>query len=167
MFPLRVKEPDVGGESDMRIELGDLDAQDVIALLEAHIAQARSVTPAGSSHTLDIHELKQPRLQFWVLRSGSVLAGCAALLELDAQHAELKSMRSATAFLRRGVARQLLAHLIAEARRRGFSRISLDTGSLPFYEPARRLYESAGFVECGPFADYREDPYKVFMTLEL
>lgn len=151
----------------MRIEPGDLDAADVIALLEEHIAQSRSITPAGSSHTLDIAALKRPDLHFWVLRIGGTLAGCAALLELDARHAEIKSMRTASAFRRRGVARQLLQHLIAEARRCGFTRLSLDTGSLPFYEPARSLYKSAGFATCGPFADYREDPYKVFMTLEL
>ncbi|MEZ5337149.1 MAG: GNAT family N-acetyltransferase [bacterium] len=151
----------------MRIEQGGLEREDVIALVTLHVTEARGMAPPGSSHAFDISSLQRPDLTFWTLRIDDALAGCAALMELSPGHGELKSMRTAAGFTRRGVARRLLEHIIAVARERGYSRISLDTGSEEFYRPARELYLSAGFRECGPFADYSEDPYKVFMTLEL
>jgi len=154
-------------QAGIRIETGDLDALDVRTLIGAHHAETRGMAPPGSSHSLDIDALRQPRISLWVLRVEEALAGCAALLELDGAHAEIKSMRTAAEFRRRGVARRLLQHLIGEARSRGYARLSLDTGSGEYFAAARALYRNAGFVDCGPFANYREDPYKVFMTLEL
>ncbi|MCB1187884.1 GNAT family N-acetyltransferase [bacterium] len=151
----------------MRIEQGGLDREDVIALLTEHVSELRGMAPPGSSHTLDVSALQKPKLTFWNLRIDDALAGCGALLELDGTHGEIKSMRTVAAFKRRGVARCLLDHIVSVARERGYQRLSLDTGSEEFFRPARELYRSAGFTECGPFADYREDPYKVFMTLEL
>ena len=95
------------------------------------------------------------------------LAGCGALKELDAQHAEVKSMRTATGFLRRGVARQLLQHILDVASERGYQRLSLETGSMVGFKPARELYAAFGFDYCAPFADYVEDPNSVFMTKQL
>ena len=151
----------------MQIELGDLEAADVRALIGEHHAETHGMAPPGSAHSLNIEDLQRPEISFWVLRVEEALAGCAALRQLDSGHAEIKSMRTAAQFRRRGVARLLLRHLIAEARSRGYARLSLDTGADEYFAAARALYRSAGFVECGPFADYGEDPYKVFMTLEL
>lgn len=96
-----------------------------------------------------------------------MLAGCGALKELDSQHAEIKSMRTASSHRRRGVAKQLLQHLLAEAKQRGYTRVSLETGSMDFFEPARALYASFGFAPWPPFADYVLDPNSVFMTKQL
>jgi len=93
--------------------------------------------------------------------------GCGALREIDPQHGEIKSMRTASAHLRQGVARSMLAHVLAQARQRGYRRVSLETGSGAAFEPAHRLYAAAGFVRCGPFAEYRDDPFSVFMTCTL
>jgi putative acetyltransferase len=95
------------------------------------------------------------------------LAGCGALKELDPQHAEIKSMRMASSHRRKGVAKQLLQHMLDEAKHRGYTRVSLETGSMDFFLPARALYASFGFEHCPPFADYIEDPNSVFMTKEL
>ena len=88
-------------------------------------------------------------------------------MELDPGHAEIKSMRTAAAHLRKGVAKTLLVHLLDEAKRRGYVRLSLETGSADAFEPARKLYEAHGFAYCPPFADYIEDPYSVFMTKKI
>jgi putative acetyltransferase len=116
---------------------------------------------------MDVERLRRPDVSFWSAWEGETLLGCAALRELDATHGELKSMRTAPAARGRGVARALLAHVLAEARARGYARLSLETGSQPGFEPARRLYASAGFGRCAPFGDYAEDPYSVFMSLDL
>jgi putative acetyltransferase len=158
---------ELAGGPGLRIEPGDLDSPDVVAMLHGHVSELRGMAPPGSSHTFDVEALKKPELSFWVLRIDGVLAGCGALLELDPRHGEIKSMRTAAGFKRRGVARALLMHLVELATQRGYTRLSLDTGSDEYFRPARELYRSAGFEECGPFAGYREDPYKVFMTLEL
>jgi putative acetyltransferase len=101
-----------------------------------------------------------------VWESGELL-GCGALKELDSRHAEIKSMRTSSSHLRKGVAKNLLNHILKEAKRRGYNRISLETGSMEAFAPARKLYASFGFTNCQPFADYVEDPYSVFMTIEL
>jgi putative acetyltransferase len=97
----------------------------------------------------------------------SQLAGCGAIKELDEHHGEIKSMRTATAHLRKGIARELLQYIINEAQKRGYRRLSLETGSASAFEPARKLYASFGFYECEPFSTYKEDPYSVFMTKKL
>jgi putative acetyltransferase len=151
----------------MRIDLDDPAAPDVSALLEEHLRDMHAQSPRESVHALDVGGLKIPSITFWTVRDGDLLLGCGALKELDARHGEIKSMRTPRSQRRRGAGRAVLAHLVVEARRRGYDRLSLETGSMAAFEPARRLYESVGFVVCGPFGDYREDPNSVFMTLVL
>lgn len=124
----------------------------------------RANSPPESVHAFEIDGLRQPDVSFWSVWLGDEIAGCGALKQLDAGRGELKSMRVADAFLRRGVGRAMLDHLIHEARARGLESLWLETGSSPAFTPALRLYESAGFVRCGPFDDYTDDPFSVFMT---
>jgi putative acetyltransferase len=124
----------------------------------------RSITPLESKHALDLDALRQPEITFWSVMDGDKLVGCGAIKRLDAGHGEVKSMRTASARKRAGIASLLLEHIITEARRMGFTRLSLETGSAEFFLPARKLYEKFGFDYCGPFADYRLDPHSVFMT---
>lgn len=121
-------------------------------------------SPPESVHALDAEALRAPDITFWTGWQGEELLGCGALKELDAGHGEIKSMRTATAHRREGVAANLLEHIILEAQRRSYCRLSLETGSMDAFRPARALYASYGFEYCGPFADYVEDPYSVFMT---
>lgn len=151
----------------MRIDIDDPARSDVLALLDEHLRNMRELSPAESVHALDVASLKRPEITFWTARDQGVLAGCGALRELDSAHGEIKSMRTPAAMRRRGVGRAILAHLLKTARERGYRRLSLETGSADAFLPARRLYESVGFVRCGPFADYRPDPNSVFMTLVL
>lgn len=151
----------------MNITEGGLDAPDVIALLGEHLRGMADHSPPESIHALDIEGLKAPDITFWTIRDGDELLGCIALKQLDDAHAEIKSMRTASTHLRRGVGAVLLEHVIAEARRRSCERLSLETGSGPGFEAAHALYRKFGFVKCGPFADYRDDPFSRFMTLEL
>lgn len=137
------------------------------ALLEEHLADMRAWSPPESIHALDLDGLRRPEVSFWTVWEGAALLGCGALKALGPDHAEIKSMRTANAHRGKGVARLMLAHLLAEARRRGYARLSLETGSQPGFVPARTLYAAHGFVECPPFADYRPDPNSVFMTRTL
>ena len=148
----------------MKIQRDDLSSVAIIALLREHLRCMATVSPPESCHALDFEGLKKPDVTFWSIWSGAELAGCGALKELDGGHAEIKSMRTAAAFLRKGVGSTMLAHLIEEARRRHYGRVSLETGSMEYFEPARRLYANFGFVRCGPFSSYVEDPNSVFMT---
>jgi putative acetyltransferase len=124
-------------------------------------------SPRESVHALDVAALRAPEITFWTMRVGGTLAGCGALKALDALHGEVKSMRTVQAFRRRGVGRAMLTHILAEAVSRGYTRISLETGAGEGFEPARRLYENAGFTYCGPFNGYVDDPNSVFMTRTL
>ncbi len=148
----------------MQIRQDDLTGPEIHALLEEHLRHMRSVSPPESVHALDLNKLRQPAITFWTVWSGGSLMGCGALKQLDATHGEIKSMRTAEAHRRSGVARAMLAHIIEEAQRRGYARLSLETGSQDAFEPARRLYARFGFVECAPFEGYTEDPNSVFMT---
>jgi putative acetyltransferase len=148
----------------MRIRLDDLSQPEVHALLDEHLAEMRRLSPPESVHALDLGALRRPEISFWTLWSGSDLLGCGALKQLDASHAEIKSMRTATAHRRRGVARTMLEHLVQEARQRSYARLSLETGAEDAFAPARALYASFGFTYCAPFADYTNDPNSVFMT---
>lgn len=145
----------------------DLTGAEIIALLEEHLAEMASHTPAESVHALPIDQLTGPGITFWSLWSGNRLAGCGALKQLDPAHAEIKSMRTTSEFRGQGLGAELLSRLLAEARALGFTRISLETGTNDPFVPARRLYARHGFVECEPFADYVLDPWSVFMTLDL
>jgi putative acetyltransferase len=151
----------------LSIRRDDLRGPEIAALLAEHLRDMRAGSPPESMHALDLERLRRPEITFWSAWSGEALAGCGALRQLDPAHGEIKSMRTAGAFRRRGVAAAVLAHIVAEARRRGYRRLSLETGSQAMFLPAVALYERAGFVRCPPFADYIEDPYSVFMTLAL
>ena len=151
----------------MRIVVDDLSGAEIARFLEEHVAQMLSVTPPESKHALDLAGLRQPEITFWSVRDGDALVGCGAIKRLDDGHAEVKSMRTAPTRQRSGIASMLLAHIVAEAGRMRFTRLSLETGAAEFYRPARKLYEKFGFDYCPPFADYRPDPYSVFMTRTL
>lgn len=151
----------------MRIVVDDLSGPEIAAFLTEHLEQMRSITPLESKHALDLDGLREPGVTFWSVLDGDVLVGCGALKRLDDTHAEIKSMRTAPARHRSGVASRMLAHILAEAARMGFTRVSLETGSADFFEPARNLYTKFGFGYCEPFADYRLDPHSVFMTRTL
>ncbi len=151
----------------MLIKLDDISGPEVCALLREHLEFAAKHSPPESIHALDVAGLKQPEVTFWTAWENSELLGCGALKELDKHHGEIKSMRTSARHLRKGVASQVLSYLIAEAKRRGYRRLSLETGSMEAFAPARQLYARFGFEHCGPFADYVEDPYSVFMTLKL
>ncbi len=151
----------------MDIHVDDLSGSAVQALLNEHLANMILHSPPESIHALDAEALRKPGITFWSGWAGGDLQGCAALKELDALHAEIKSMRTATAHRRRGVGATMLAHLIDVAHQRGYERLSLETGSMAAFAPARAMYAQFGFVACGPFADYAEDPNSVFMTKAL
>ncbi len=151
----------------MEIKIDDLKGPEIYALLQEHLRNMRRNSPPESVHALDIEGLSRPEITFWTVWEDGDLLGCGALKELDPRHGEIKSMRTASRHLRKGVARNLLNHIIEEARRRGYRRLSLETGSTESFEPAHLLYASFGFTPCGPFADYVEDSFSVFMTREL
>lgn len=149
------------------ITIDDLSGPEVQALILEHLKGMSEISPPESMHALNIDGLKSPKVTFWSAWDQGQLAGCGAMKELDSGHGEIKSMRTASAHLRKGVAKQLLEHIIGEAKQRGYQRLSLETGSMEAFEPARRLYEKSGFEYCLPFADYAEDPLSSFMTLKL
>lgn len=151
----------------MRIERDDPERPDVYALLEEHLRNMHELSPPESVHALDVSGLKRPDITFWTARDGDTLLGCGALKQLDATHGEVKSMRTPQALRRRGAGRAILIHILNEACARGYTRLSLETGSMAAFYPAHRLYESFGFTRCGPFADYQPDPNSVFMTLPI
>ncbi len=151
----------------MDIRLDDLRGPEIRALLEEHLASMHALSPPGSVHALDLDRLRVPEIRFFTLWDGAVLLGCGAWKRLGARHGELKSMRTAEAHRGRGVARRLLEHLIADARAHGIARLSLETGSMAAFAPARRLYAAFGFVDCGPFDGYVLDPNSTFMTRAL
>ncbi|MEW2619057.1 GNAT family N-acetyltransferase [Streptomyces sp. NPDC048106] len=148
----------------MKIVVDDLSGPQIAGFLAEHVQQMRSITPVESKHALDLDELRKPEITFWSVMDGDSLVGCGAIKRLDAGHAELKSMRTAPTRKRSGVASTLLEHIVTEAKRMGFTRLSLETGAADFFLPARKLYEKFGFVHCEPFADYRPDPNSTFMT---
>ncbi|MFN2509111.1 MAG: GNAT family N-acetyltransferase [Chthoniobacterales bacterium] len=151
----------------MHIKPDDLSGPEIAELLREHLASMRMQSPPESVHALPIEGLRSPEITFWSVWENGELLGCGALKELDAQHGEIKSMRTSREHLRKGVATAVLHHILAEARRRGYRRLSLETGSQAAFEPARQLYIRAGFTCCGPFADYWDDLNSVFMTKEL
>ncbi len=151
----------------MRIMEDDLTGPDIRALLETHFAGMLANSPEGSCHFLDFDGLNAPDVTFWSIWDRDSLAGCGALKELSAEHGEIKSMRTHADHLRKGVGAMMLTHIIAEARERGYQRLSLETGSTEAFIPALALYEAHGFQFCPPFGDYVEDPFSRFMTLAI
>jgi len=151
----------------VRIVLDDLAGAPIAALLEEHLTEMRSISPPESTHALDLDGLRAAGITFWSVWDGDTLVGCGALKRLDDGHAELKSMRTTRTRQGGGVGSTLLTYIIDQAQSMGFSRMSLETGAMPFFEPARRLYQRFGFTYCDPFGDYRPDPNSVFMTRAL
>ncbi|EST11346.1 GNAT family N-acetyltransferase [Sporolactobacillus laevolacticus] len=150
----------------MKIKRDDLTGTQVIGLIREHLQGMEKNSPKESIHALDLDALRKPEITFWSAWDGEELLGCGALKELDDQHGEVKSMRTSSAHLRKGVARQILQHIIEVATQRGYQRLSLETGSMDAFEPARKLYANLGFHFCQPFSDYKADPNSVFMTKE-
>jgi putative acetyltransferase len=151
----------------MEIRIDDLSGREIGKLLAEHLRSMAEVSPPESRHALDLNELRKADITFWSVWQGQELVGCAALKELDPAHGEIKSMRTAAAHLRKGVATELLKHIISEAMRRGYRRLSLETGAMPYFKPAHGLYRKFGFSDCPPFAGYVEDPNSVYLTKEL
>ena len=151
----------------MDIRVDDLSSPEIIRLLHEHLRSVALHSPPESVHALGLEALRNPDITFWSAWQDSELMGCGAIKELDSRHGEIKSMRTASSHLRKGVAVRLMHHILEEAERRSYERLSLETGSMDAFAPARSLYASFGFKPCGPFANYVEDPYSVFMTREV
>lgn len=151
----------------MEIRIDHLSNPAVVGLLQEHLRDMAMHSPPESVHALDLEALRKPEMTFWTVWQNSQLLGCGALKELDPHHGEIKSMRTAAGHLRKGVAAFLMQHILDEAQRRCYRRLSLETGSMAAFLPAREMYGRFGFELCLPFADYVEDPYSVFMTKEL
>jgi putative acetyltransferase len=151
----------------VEIVVDDLRGAEIASFLEEHLTEMRRVTPPESVHALDLDRLRVPEVVFWTMRDGGEIVATAALKLLGGGDGEIKSMRVAPAYRRRGLASAILAHVIAEARVRGLRRLWLETGSFAFFDPARRLYERHGFEYCEPFGDYEPDANSSFMMLAL
>lgn len=148
----------------VRIERADFDDPRLVDFLQAHLDDLAPTAPPESRHALDLAALRAPGVRLWVALEGAELVGTGALSALDSGHEELKSMRTDPARRGRGIATRLVGHLVDDARSRGVRRLSLETGSMEFFRPARALYARLGFVECPPFGAYRADPDSVFLT---
>jgi putative acetyltransferase len=157
----------VGETAMLEIVAGGLDDPRVIRLLGIHFTSARAQTAPGSAHALDLAGLKSPEICFWSAWDGDDLVAIGAMKRLSDSHGEVKSMHTAVAARRRGVGSAMLEHIIAAARNRGIRKLSLETGSWAYFQPAVALYRRHGFVECPPFADYELDPNSIFMTRDL
>lgn len=152
---------------DMDIRLDDLQGKEIAALLEEHHKEMVRHSPPESRHALDLESLRSSEITFWTAWFHEDLAGCGALRELGSTHGEIKSMRTSSKHLRKGVAARMLDHILEEAARRSYKQISLETGSGEPFAPARNLYESFGFDYCEPFAEYIPDTFSIFMTIKL
>jgi putative acetyltransferase len=153
--------------ASIEFRVDDLTGDATRALVARHLEGMHESSPPESVHALDLDRLVDPTVTFWSGWIEGELAVIGALKQLDDDNGEIKSMRAADGFLGRGLGRAILEHIVAQATERGMTRLWLETGSPDDFLPARKLYESAGFVECGPFGDYREDPFSVFMVREL
>ena len=153
--------------ASIEFRVDDLSGDATRALVARHLEGMHESSPPESVHALDMDGLVDPAVTFWSGWIDGELAVIGALKQIDDANGEIKSMRVADGFLGQGLGRAILEHVVAQAVSRGMSRLWLETGSPDDFLPARRLYESAGFVECGPFGDYREDPFSVFMVREL
>jgi putative acetyltransferase len=151
----------------VRITPGGFGDPRVVDLLRVHLAVARAETAPGSAHALDLAGLRSPDVSFWTAWDDGAPAGFGALKRLSPDHGEVKSMHTAEAARRKGVGSAMLLHIVAAARARGLSRLSLETGSWEYFRPARALYRRHGFEECPPFTGYAPDPNSVFMSLDL
>ncbi|KHL09993.1 UNVERIFIED_CONTAM: GCN5 family acetyltransferase [Mumia flava] len=152
---------------DLLIEPANFDDPQLAAFLQQHLDDMEPTAPPESRHALDLDALRAPNVRMWVVREGEVIRGTGAIVELEPGHEEIKSMRTDPSVRGEGLARRMLTWMLYDARDRGVERVSLETGSMEYFAPARALYASAGFTECAPFGAYREDPNSTFMTLTL
>ena len=146
---------------------GNFDNPEVDKLLRKHFIELRSVSPAGSTHVLDIDGLKDPSIKFWSLWENEKLMGCGALKFLNENHGEFKSIRVADQYRGKGYGKRIINHLIAEAKELKIKKISIETGSGEFFKSARNLFKNFGFKKCEPFSHYKTDPNSCYMTLEI
>ena len=146
---------------------GNFDNPDVNALLKKHFVELRSVSPAGSTHVLDIAGLKDNTIKFWSLWENNEIIGCGALKFLEKGHGEFKSIRVADNFRKKGNGEKIINHLIIEAKKLNIVKLSVETGAGNFFLPARKLFSKFGFKECPPFAHYKKDPNSCYYTLDL
>ena len=146
---------------------GNFDNLEVNSLLKKHFIELRSVSPAGSTHVLDIEGLKDPSIKFWSLWENNKLVGCGALKFLEKNHGEFKSIRVADEFKKKGIGERIINHLIEEAKKLKISKLSIETGAGEFFLPARNLFSKFGFKTCPPFAHYKDDPNSCYYTLNL
>ena len=146
---------------------GNFDNLEVNSLLKKHFIELRSVSPAGSTHVLDIEGLKDQSIKFWSLWENNKLVGCGALKFLEKNHGEFKSIRVADEFKKKGIGERIINHLIEEAKKLKISKLSIETGAGDFFLPARNLFSKFGFKSCPPFAHYKDDPNSCYYTLDL
>jgi len=151
----------------VNIQSANLETPEFSALIETHATLMLSLSPPGSCHFLPMDGLRRSDVTVWEMRDDETLVGCGALQHLSDHHGEVKSMHTLASYRGAGLGRQMLEHVIAEARRRGYTRLSLETGSMDGFKPSRTLYKSFGFEICPPFGDYVADPNSVFMALEV
>jgi putative acetyltransferase len=153
--------------ADYTIREDDLTGPEVAALLRLHLDDMHQWSPPESVHAMPIERLRASDVTFYTAWDGEALAACGALKQLDPHHGEIKSMRADPAWRGRGAGKEILLHIIAVARTRGYTRLSLETGRPEPFDPARRLYQSHGFAECPPFGDYVDDGFSLCMTRTL
>ena len=146
---------------------GNFDNLEVNDLLKKHFIELRSVSPAGSTHVLDIDGLKDPSIKFWSLWENNKLIGCGALKFLEKDHGEFKSIRVADEFRKKGIGERIIKHLIDEAKKLEISKLSIESGAGEFFAPARKLFNKFGFKKSEPFAHYKVDPNSCYFTLDL
>ncbi len=159
----------LGNSNSYQIRIDDLSGIEIARLLQEHLDHMAEMSPPESIHALDLESLKKPEITFWTSwsetsLSSSELMGCGALKELDPEHGEIKSMRTSERHRRKGVAASLLEYIIQESVRRKYKRLSLQTGSMDGFIPAKKMYQRFGFIECEPFADYQLDVNSIFMS---
>ena len=145
----------------------NFDHPEVNSLLTKHFIELRSVSPEGSTHVLDIPGLKISSIKFWSLWDNDQLIGCGALKFLSETHGEFKSIRVADKYRKKGMGEKIISHLIAEAKKIGIKKLSIETGAGEFFLPARKLFMKFGFKSCKPFAHYKEDPNSCYFDLEI
>lgn len=151
----------------IEVKIDDLSSVEVCDLVAEHVAGMQGCSPACYSHALDLQKLKDPSITFWVARIEGILCGCGALKELHAASGEIKSMRTRSEFLRRGVGQAILDEIKQTALNRGYSKLFLETGTGETFEAAHKLYLRNGFEWCGPFGDYTATDFNVFMSKNL
>ena len=148
----------------MKIIVDDLSGKEIADFLDEHIREMKTLSPPESKHALDLEGLRNPEITFWTVWDGQMLVGCGGLKELGTRLGEIKSVRTSSACRQKGVGSKLLQHMLDIAGERGYSRLSLETGSMEYFAAARKFYENFGFEYCEPFSDYILDPHSVFMT---